>query len=590
MSTEPFVRSAAFRILIVACLMLAGRGLFAEMPSAEMLEQAKPIVDELLADYKAKAPIEAGDAALKFIPQAETDAAKYLLAKNAMTSYSKAGNFDKAADAVLKLQKVLPELPPSAVMELITSTCKKAGKKNAPRLMELYRLAQTRDKAMQNIDSLKKKLASAPNDSLRKQLAETLVASGDWSGALEEFSKLPDTSRHAKNEIDGKDLLEAADFWWTYAPASKEKDADTFFKAHAAGIYKSLLADDAITGLKKTVVEKRLKTLDVPVAPLENAASKDRVVVGTAALPNMANMKPITIDVKGDKLKKRVQVEFMPCPAGSFEMGNSDDEESPCFRHKVTITRPFWMSKYQASCDLVAASNVKMCNPGKRAASKVFHVEVRELAAWLTKKYNKQLPKGYVIRLPSEAEWEYALNANDNDPNSPYVRYKNGDKSVAAEIMVTVNEIKELAKKNNWFEKKYCGAIESWKPGTKTPNAWGLYDMLGNQAEIVLDTFSDEEWTGSVCGGMDSLDGKEVLRYAKEETDPLRYFKPVGKGKEAFKHQTNLVRGSCKSFGGLWYHKDRMRSLEKYVWARTTFRLVIGPDLEAEAEKAQKQK
>ncbi len=69
-------------------------------------------------------------------------------------------------------------------------------------------------------------------------------------------------------------------------------------------------------------------------------------------------------------------------------------------------------------------------------------------------------------RLPSEREWEYAARAGANDPP----RSSLGDYA--------------------WFAGN--SDDESHPVGLKKPNAWGLYDMYGNVAELVIGQYDDE--------------------------------------------------------------------------------------------------
>jgi len=75
--------------------------------------------------------------------------------------------------------------------------------------------------------------------------------------------------------------------------------------------------------------------------------------------------------------------------------------------------------------------------------------------AWLSKKTGKR------YRLPTEAEWEYACRAGGSAGR------------------LSKERLDEVA----WYEDN----SDSWthEVGKKAPNAWGLYDMLGNVAEWV---------------------------------------------------------------------------------------------------------
>ncbi|WP_198957445.1 formylglycine-generating enzyme family protein [Paenibacillus selenitireducens] len=73
-------------------------------------------------------------------------------------------------------------------------------------------------------------------------------------------------------------------------------------------------------------------------------------------------------------------------------------------------------------------------------------------------------------RLPSEAEWQYACKAGTTG-------YRYG-------------EINKIA----WYNENSGGKIH--EVGRKEPNAWGLYDMLGNVWEWCFDLY-DEQVYGS---------------------------------------------------------------------------------------------
>jgi len=99
-------------------------------------------------------------------------------------------------------------------------------------------------------------------------------------------------------------------------------------------------------------------------------------------------------------------------PAGSFKMGMKDYDDSLKPVHKVTISRPFAVSRTEityAQWDACVADggchdwggNDEGTGRGDRPAGNLAWVDGRDYAAWLSQK------TGAHYRLITEAEWEY---------------------------------------------------------------------------------------------------------------------------------------------------------------------------------------
>jgi len=159
------------------------------------------------------------------------------------------------------------------------------------------------------------------------------------------------------------------------------------------------------------------------------------------------------------------QIEFVRIASGEFVMGcvesDKDCLEDEVPRHKVQLTKSFELGKYEVTQAQWEAVMGLDSNPSqtKGPNNPVDSVNKADIHAFLDKLNAKT--DGYKYRLPTEAEWEYAARAGAGDPP----RASLGDYA--------------------WFADN--SDDESHPVGLKKPNAWGLYDMLGNVREWVDD-------------------------------------------------------------------------------------------------------
>ena len=735
---------AAASAVVVAASALA-------MPTKAELGKAQSLVAELMApamaDYKsasakdkAAAALKVADTSVEFANAAETEAAKFLLLKGAVSFYTRGEAYDKAADAVELMKSNVKGVPASVVEEIISKATVRANREKAPRLFELYQQAKTQATAEKDVKELRKKSASMAN---KRKLAEALATAGDWAEALKEFASLTDqTAQMAKGEQDGSAKSAAlGEFWWAYKPTYE--DAEDTFKIHAAFHYRKALAAGEITGLKKNIVEQRIKEygdvaevagdvaksaevkqsekreltfagylprvkilllkgialdeirestgtmagshvgkpakakgyvvgsgdgwktvqfqlveapelkcvqvrfeqgdggvygfVEKSLKALSNGVSlgsdinsvgkkwftaygddqsgwgiKDlSVTVGGKDAATSAPVSAVTSTALGTSdtnpvgqqrsvaaekgmilpLSKKVAIEFVPCPAGSFMMGRKGDEAafSGTRYHKVNITRKFWMSKYKITKAQWEAVEPPTCanyykpeaqgKIGNLPAYCVSFNQVRSFCDHVNKLVNSKLPRGCVVRLPTEAEWEYALTAGCTDPNDPYLRYRDGNKEEHArarsEIRVASVTVKEefMPLAVEWIQKKDFWDRLRYHVGTRKPNNWGIYDMLSNGSEYTLDTF----WHPSNNDYNMASPTQRGLVYEEEETDPLRVYVPEGK-----KAVACMIRGGGDNnkFDGDWFRKKTLPTFTDYEGSG--FHLVIGPDLVSE--------
>jgi formylglycine-generating enzyme required for sulfatase activity len=162
-------------------------------------------------------------------------------------------------------------------------------------------------------------------------------------------------------------------------------------------------------------------------------------------------------------------MEFVLIPAGEFLMGSHDGDQDEKPPHRVRIRQPFYLSKYevtQGQWHAVMGNNPSYFKGDlRRPVESVSWEAVQEFIRRL-----QAQERGTRYRLPTEAEWEYAVRAGTT------MAYSFGNEA-------------DLLKDYAWYKQNAKGTTHP--VGQKRPNAWGLYDMAGNVFEWVQDWYGD---------------------------------------------------------------------------------------------------
>ena len=184
------------------------------------------------------------------------------------------------------------------------------------------------------------------------------------------------------------------------------------------------------------------------------------------------------------------KIKLVSIKGGKFQMGNDASSKPNEKPSKLVEVGDFCMGVYEITHDQF---NVFFRDASTSQGSKVDAV-TRPTAQYIDLSWNMGKDGGFPVnsmsvdaammfcrwlykntgvfyRLPTEAEWEYACRAGSK------TNYYFG------------NDAAQLGQ-YAWF--KTNSKIKYQKVGLKKPNAWGLYDMLGNVAEWTADQYDAE--------------------------------------------------------------------------------------------------
>ena len=214
------------------------------------------------------------------------------------------------------------------------------------------------------------------------------------------------------------------------------------------------------------------------------------------ALPNAERSIPTitggTVKVPGSVTRARSGIELVYVPPGEFMMGSESDKGNEKPVHRVTFREGFWMGKYEVTQTQWQAvmgdnpSHFKGCD--NCPVEQMLWDEVQEFLQKLN-----TAKDGFIYRLPSEAEWEYAARGGTT------TEFAFGDSLSSAQANFDGNYPYGGAAKGVYLER-------TAPVGSYRPNRFGLYDMHGNVSEWVQDLYH-YDYDGAPTDGSAWLSG-----------------------------------------------------------------------------------
>lgn len=311
------------------------------------------------------------------------------------------------------------------------------------------------------------------------------------------------------------------------------------------------------------LAQKRIERqeLDLAVHPLQRALETARLMGDSESAAAIQDML-LHVKGKGSEVRNRARVAgeavnsigmvLRGIAPGTFLMGSSESElrriqsewnvaesalkqETPT--HSVQLSNPYLLGKYHVTVGQfktfidetgyrtvaekqdwgwvydsgkrhwVKKSGASWKNPGfevwpDQPVTMVCHADAEAFCEWLTKKENRK------YHLPTEAQWEYAARAGKEGERFPW-----GSKYPDGKML----NMADWRGPTPWGDRTVDDGYAKASPvGAYEPNAFGLYDMVGNLWQFCYDYFDSKTYEHAKSSGV-SLDpagpktGKEFV-------------------------------------------------------------------------------
>jgi len=214
----------------------------------------------------------------------------------------------------------------------------------------------------------------------------------------------------------------------------------------------------------------------------ERKALLARLAQGSQFLPDPPMRAPG--ERRSVKLPDGSQLLFVWCPPGRFLMGSPLQEfkrDSGESQHLVTLTKGFWIGQYEVTRAQWKSvmGNARFMLSALVGADGNYPVDE---VSWLQcMDFCRRLSQssGFRIRLPTEAEWEYACRAGTATPFS-FGSALNGDRACCA----GGEPYGPIGPGSNSY-------TSTAQVGSYQANPWGIFDMHGNVFEWCADYYGD---------------------------------------------------------------------------------------------------